>query len=640
MKISRVRMKNFRGAKDATYEFSDKTRIKGCNGSGKSTIVSAILWILVDKDYSLTSNPPVRNINALDEEVVSVTIDMTFGDKPVQVQKSQKLKRSKNGTVSLTNSYMVNSVPKSEKAFREYLTDIGFDFDKFLPCCHPGMLLSGINNKKERTALRNMLFEMASDITDLDVASKDPELAELAILLKDYDTEEIAAIQNNTLRVIRENYGKDGEILRAKIEGLADAKVEVDVNIVQSKIDDCDLRLAEVEGTIKRKHEEFAEKMSKSSELMDKRFALSKMEEDANKEMTDKKSDLRKDIFEMEYKIKSLNRDIELAEISLKNEKANMKETEEKMTKNRAIYERSKEFKVNDSLLNCPTCGQKLPEKKAKQIIKSEQKKHDDRMKAFEDAIKTQESSIAASAIRIDGIKDDIKAFKDSSKKLSKELDKKKSELAKLESMPKADVSKIPGYKKLEKEIFEMEESLPKTSAPDVYGEEVRKREIQIERSQYQKELSKAENNKDIDSKIEKLRDNQVNYEQKKADAEMILDQLNTLSMKKNQLLQDSVNENFSLVKWKLFEVLKNGTFRDACIPTIDGKAFGESMNTGLETMAKIDAMNGIQKFYGFDYPIFLDNAEHLDKWSLAGLQTDHQLIVLTVTDDEKLTIE
>jgi len=640
MKILRVILEKFRGVKSATYEFAEKTRIKGCNGSGKSTIVSAILWTLVDKDYSLTSNPPVRNINALDEEVVSVTIDMTFGDKPVQVQKSQKLKRSKNGTVSLTNSYMVNSVPKSEKAFREYLTDIGFDFDKFLPCCHPGVLLSGINNKKERTALRNMLFEMASDITDHDVASKDPELAELAILLKDYDTEEIAAIQNNTLRVIRENYGKDGEILRAKIEGLADAKVEVDVNIVQSKIDDCDLRLAEVEGTIKRKHEEFAEKMAKSSELMDKRFALSKMEEDANKEMTDKKSDLRKGIFELEYKVKSLNRDIELAETSLKNEKASMKETEEKMTKNRAIYERSKEFKVNDSLLNCPTCGQKLPEKKAKQIIKSEQKKHDDRMKAFEDAIKTQESSIAASAIRIDGIKDDIKAFKDSSKKLSKELDKKKSELAKLESMPKADVSKIPGYKKLEKEIFEMEESLPKTSAPDVYGEEVRKREIQIERSQYQKELSKAENNKDIDSKIEKLRDNQVNYEQKKADAEMILDQLNTLSMKKNQLLQDSVNENFSLVKWKLFEVLKNGTVRDACIPTIDGKAFGESMNTGLETMAKIDAMSGIQKFYKLDYPIFLDNAEHLDKWSLAGLQTDHQLIVLTVTDDEKLTIE
>ena len=34
------------------------------------------------------------------------------------------------------------------------------------------------------------------------------------------------------------------------------------------------------------------------------------------------------------------------------------------------------------------------------------------------------------------------------------------------------------------------------------------------------------------------------------------------------------------------------------------------------------------------------DNAEHLDKNSLASIDTDHQLIVLTVSDDEGLVIE
>ena len=120
----------------------------------------------------------------------------------------------------------------------------------------------------------------------------------------------------------------------------------------------------------------------------------------------------------------------------------------------------------------------------------------------------------------------------------------------------------------------------------------------------------------------------------------MILDQLSLLNMKKNTMLQDAVNSNFSIIKWVLFETLKNGTYKDACIPTINGKKFGESMNTGLETLARIDAMNGIQKFFGLDYPIFLDNAEHLDKNSLASIDTDHQLIVLTVSDDEGLVIE
>ena len=339
MKILRVVLENFRGVKSATYEFAEKTRIKGCNGSGKSTIISAILWVLADKDYALISNPVIRPVGAIDEVTPSVTIDMVIGDKPVQVQKSQRLKRSKTGTVSLTNSYMINSVPKSEKDFKEYLTDSGFDFDKFLPCCHPGVLLSGINNKKERTALRNMLFEMASDITDCDVASKDPELAELAILLKDYDTEEVAAMQNNTLRKIRDNYGKDGEILRAKIEGLADAKVEVEEDIIKAKIAECDLRLTEVDGQIERKRKEFAEKMKKSSDLMDKKFRLSRMEEDANKEVSEKKAELRKNIFEVEYKIKSLDRETSMTDSALTSEKSRLKETQEKLKKNDEPYD-------------------------------------------------------------------------------------------------------------------------------------------------------------------------------------------------------------------------------------------------------------------------------------------------------------
>ena len=136
------------------------------------------------------------------------------------------------------------------------------------------------------------------------------------------------------------------------------------------------------------------------------------------------------------------------------------------------------------------------------------------------------------------------------------------------------------------------------------------------------------------------MREDQANYEQRKTNAEKILHQLKILNMKKNQMLQDSVNKHFKLIEWTLYLTQKNGETKDACIPTIDGKRFGESMNTGLETMAKIDAMNGIQRFFKLDYPIILDNAEHLDSNSVKKIATDHQLILLTVSDDERLVIE
>lgn len=641
MKILRVVLENFRGVRNATYEFSERMKIKGRNGSGKSTIASAYFWLMSNQSYDLQSNPQVRPVDAIDEVVSSVTAELDMDGKHVEIKKSQKLKRSKTGAVALTNSYMVNSVPKSEKDYKSYLTELGIDFDKFLPCSHPGVLLSGINNKKERTALRNLLFEMASDITDWDVAKGDPELKELEELLQNYDTEEVAAIQNNTLRKIRENYGKEGEILRAKIEGLESAKVEVDTAIVQSKIDDCDLRIAEVDRKIQEEEQAYADRLKLSSDLMDKKFALSKMEDDANRDVDKKKSDFTAEVFKMTYEIKSIQNEIDKAESSLKHEKNYLAETKEKRDKNLSVLESIRDFQFDDSKSVCPTCGQKLPAKKVKAIIADAQEKHKEKVKAFQDAIDNQNGNISASEDRISRLTEDVKKYNEHLKKAKEKLRKKEDEIQTLDKMPKADMSSDKKYQKLAKEIAEMEKLLPDEEKTFATGElKEQKRAIQSERSGYMKEISMAENNKNIDAQIEKAREDQRNYEQNKADAEMILDQLKSLNMKKNELLQDSVNKNFRLIKWQLFDFLKNGTPIDTCVPTIDGKKFGESMNTGLETMAKIDAINAIQKFFGLDYPIWLDNAEHLDSESMKKLKTDHQLIVLSVSDDPELVFE
>ena len=114
MKILKITLKNVKGVRYATYEFGDRTLVKGKNGSGKSTILSSFFWLMLDKDVSLVSNPAVRSIDAIDEVVPTVAAVVDFDGKMVEIQKSQKLKRSKSGTISLTNSYMINSVPKSD----------------------------------------------------------------------------------------------------------------------------------------------------------------------------------------------------------------------------------------------------------------------------------------------------------------------------------------------------------------------------------------------------------------------------------------------------------------------------------------------------------------------------------------------
>jgi DNA repair exonuclease SbcCD ATPase subunit len=642
MKIKRINAENFRGVRNATYELSDKTLIKGMNGSGKSTIPSMIYWTFVDRDVSLTANPQVRTIGAIDEQQTVVTIDCDFDGKPVQIQKSQKLKRSKAGTVALTNSYMINSVPKSEKDFKAYLTELGVDFDKFLPCSHPSVMLAGINNKKERTALRNLLFEMASDITDVEVAKQcGEELKELSVLLQQYEAAEIEAMQNATLRKIRENYGKEGEILRAKIEGMEKAKEHIDLAFHKEKADELSADIDKVKGQIELRQKEIEKAKDAQKKVLELSFKLTEIENRANSDRAKAKSDAEDELFKLETQKASLEDSIRSSERQCAAVRKNIEDAQNSISNLMTKRQKCIEYRFDASKAVCPTCGQVLPQDKLTELKAENERKAQEMAQKYDESIKAGEKAIRESETLI---AENKKLVSDSVAEVAR-LDNKIKEAKKVVedavNMPKADMSENEEYQQTMAEKEEWNKQADETGI----RVEIRELEGHIEalkeeRDAHFMEIAKDKQNQRIDSKIAQLREDQKNYEQSKANAEMILYQLKTLNMKKNELLQESVNKNFNLISWRLFDFQKNGETFDTCIPMIDGKAFGESMNTALEIMAKIDAINGIQKFFGFDYPIILDDAEHLDSASMKKLETDHQLIMLCVSDDPELVFE
>ena len=183
-KIKRIELTDFKGVRNASYEFGDKTKISAENGAGKTTIADSFYWLFADKNYSLASNPNIRP-NDGRECTPTVIAELDVDGKSVTVAKMQKYKVSKpdaNGVskVSLTNTYEVNSVPKSERDFKEYLSDLGVDFDKFLQLSHPDVFVAGMNEKKAREQMRNTLFEMAGTISDLEIAKMSAETKEVA----------------------------------------------------------------------------------------------------------------------------------------------------------------------------------------------------------------------------------------------------------------------------------------------------------------------------------------------------------------------------------------------------------------------------------------------------------------------------
>ena len=155
--------------------------------------------------------------------------------------------------------------------------------------------------------------------------------------------------------------------------------------------------------------------------------------------------------------------------------------------------------------------------------------------------------------------------------------------------------------------------------------------------------IAETKVNERIDRQIAELKQKQREYSQAEANAQRILDQLSEVSMAKNKALTDQVNSHFEIVRWELFEILKNGEYRDCCVPLIrnsngEYRKFGESANTALEVRGKLDIISGLQNFYDQHLPVFADGFEALDEENAKLIHMDTQLITLSVSE-EPLTV-
>jgi hypothetical protein len=117
----------------------------------------------------------------------------------------------------------------------------------------------------------------------------------------------------------------------------------------------------------------------------------------------------------------------------------------------------------------------------------------------------------------------------------------------------------------------------------------------------------------------------------------MIVDMVQDFVRKKMELIGSKVNGLFNGVNFKLFDVQINGGIKEVCECTVNGVPYG-SLNNGHRIVAGLEIIRALQQVYGVKAPIFIDNAEAINDFNIPKL--DSQMILLKVTDDDKLTIK
>lgn len=632
LKIHRIALDNFKGAKHKEIVLDGQSaRLCGENGSGKSTIATAVSWVLSDSDYNLVKNPDVVPMGE-EECNPTVEIELTIDDKPVKIKRVQKFKRKEvDGkiTTKTSNSYYINDVLKGREDFVADLKERGLDVDNYIFYSNPNAFMAD-TSAKGRQQIREVLFKMAGKFTDSEIAVE-IGANNVAEKLETYKLEEIKASAKATItRIINEN-GKDNVVINSKISGMFDSKSTLDEKVLNQQ-------KKEYEAEIKRCEEEL-ESLSESKADIHERISNLRIKRDeitskANQELNDKKTELDKSIRELQAIIDEKNFKLSQIKSETARQEGLLSESKENIEKQRTLYKSEQDAVLDDTEIICPVCKREYEADKVEEIKADFEKHKAERLKVIKTSGEELKKNIKA-------IEKEIKSLKDQQQALDKVI----SETSQMRDAKQAEIDKLPvsadmfmneNFVIINNEITDLEAEL---STDD----DARKRELESAKNvaktmlhQIVADLGAIEHNKEIDKQIQDLRDKRKKDEIAKAQAEKLIDEVEQVERAKNQKLADSINKHFELVEWHLWDLRKNGDYIEITEPYIDGKPMTSCANGSLISLAKISICADLQKFFEQTVPVWCDDASLFSKNTIDRLKIDTQFIQLIVADGVK----
>ena len=647
MKITHIFAQNFckfYGKNTLDTDFSMKTVLSGQNEVGKSTVKRIILDVLNchdENDREITGIRP-HDENGVEIDDVDIVRAVTFeiDGKEKTLKKVTRQKRNKKGEITgSVTDYSINDVPYKMADYNQYINDNMAELG-VLPFCLNAMTLLNKSQAEQRLALASYFGTR----TDEEICDMFPQFAELKPMFDDGDVDQLKKVCRGKLNGTGGRNGSKGLVkerdeISTRIDTIHSTNKYTDLAELELQKKTYEPQLKEIEDKLSDYNKILESKQKATEDIMSLKFELSDMERKANADNQQKR-------MELQLQLDGFNVSIHKTESMIRGKKANIENSEgeirfcaEKLEKVRADWKKAKELAFDESSVNCPMCGQKLPEDKIESMRTEFEERKAKNLKALEDKGNALSSDSKELKQAIEDKKKEITDLEAELKELTEKCDIVAKELKKVPT--DVDMTDNSEYQALKAKIEEKEKALADENDT---SELIRK--LKNERNELLRQVSSVDtkielgvaNNKRIDDSIADLEDKRKDLNQEIADWERKLDLLKEFTRKKNELLQADVNKYLNFATAKLFRPLLNGDTEECCDFVYNGEAYARNLNHGARMLTEVDICRAFQKVASVNFPIIIDDTESVDDWRIP--QIDNQLIMLKHTQDKELVIE
>ena len=671
VKIKSLTLNNYRcfsGEREFHADFGEKTRVSGKNGSGKSTVMNAVMEVLTGKNADGTQADNVRPIvNGQEVEGVDVerTVVLDIDGKETEIKKITKQKRERVDGVmqyvpgSNVNSYTVDGISFNQKKLDEFISENICPPETLLACCNPNAFLS----LKSTTDMRAFLEKMAGFDLNEYIKSLGAEFSEVDEITKGHPIEQVQKTLNKQLTDQKKATTK-AETEWKYEKGKAVDSGEDDVTRLTEKKVSYENQISILDEQEKSLDDVMAAYDQKSKDILDLKFEQSEIMRKANEGLVQQKKTLDFEIFSLNQDMKSAKNSSRMAEMDLRHAKMGVerhtaeikKAQEDWKTYSEREYpeeniERIKAEQFDENSLICPTCGQDLPEEQAEKIRADFEQKKEKRIKDEED-VKTafyeskdkKLTEITESGNKaITDLKEAKKAREETEQKIAElkqkitslamEIQQKQTELSKLPES--VDLSDNTEYQKITAEIEQAETALREmNNGSGQRGEITDKRNGFIrECAKIDAEINNIQRKKQAhEEEVEKLYQAFRESSQKEADIQRKKDILKNFSIKKNERIASMINPVFSEFQFEFLEFTQDGNPVETCRMMSNGIEYRD-MNHSKKILVQADLLRGFQELSGLNLFVFIDDTESVNDKNLPDM--DRQMILLKVTDTE-----